>query len=120
MPSRKVRANFAGKVRMFAAMRRARRPWSTFATGHIGHERRGFGSATRYRFYDLVRASQSVGLGVGDGARPPKEPATEEPTPEQTDTKTPPEMPTDCCMSGCAFCVWDAYVEDLAAFEKDS
>jgi hypothetical protein len=29
---------------------------------------------------------------------------------------SPPEEPTTCCMSGCAFCVWLQYVEEMSKF----
>lgn len=63
---------------------------------------------SKYRFYDLGMESSHK----GDDQRGPEK------TPEPAALKGPPEMPTDCCMSGCAFCVWDIYAEDLAAFEK--
>lgn len=30
-----------------------------------------------------------------------------------------PSPPTDCCMSGCANCVWVSYTEELAQIYKD-
>ncbi|KAJ3162358.1 hypothetical protein HDU86_004838 [Geranomyces michiganensis] len=29
----------------------------------------------------------------------------------------PPEVPTNCCMSGCVNCTWDLYQEDMEAFQ---
>ncbi len=31
----------------------------------------------------------------------------------------PPELPTTCCQSGCANCVWIQYAEDVAKYYKD-
>lgn len=31
----------------------------------------------------------------------------------------PPEEPVNCCMSGCANCVWIQYAEDLTDYYKD-
>ena len=31
----------------------------------------------------------------------------------------PPELPTKCCQSGCANCVWIQYAEDVAKYYKD-
>ncbi len=44
-------------------------------------------------------------LMVGAGLQPPE----------------PPEkpLPMDCCDSGCAVCVFDAYAQALAAYEKE-
>ncbi|KAJ3157630.1 hypothetical protein HDU89_000006 [Geranomyces variabilis] len=29
----------------------------------------------------------------------------------------PPEVPTNCCMSGCVNCTWDLYQDDMEAFQ---
>ena len=31
----------------------------------------------------------------------------------------PPDLPTTCCQSGCANCVWIQYAEDVAKYYKD-
>ena len=33
-----------------------------------------------------------------------------------TEEQPPPELPTTCCMSGCANCVWLDYAEDMVKY----
>ncbi|KAI7848947.1 oxidoreductase-like protein [Circinella umbellata] len=30
-----------------------------------------------------------------------------------------PKAPDDCCMSGCAYCVWDIYQEDMEEYQTE-
>ena len=39
-------------------------------------------------------------------------------SPESGESELPPP-PTDCCMSGCANCVWVSYAEELARLYRD-
>ena len=55
---------------------------------------------TRARLYAGNAVSLASPTGSGNG----------------TSDLTPPELPTQCCMSGCANCVWLDYAEELVKF----
>ena len=29
-----------------------------------------------------------------------------------------PQVPNDCCMSGCVYCVWDQFADEAKEYEK--
>lgn len=68
------------------------------------------------RFYSTNNTSVS----------PPLTPSTQSECLPASETHSPqdeiqvPEPPTNCCMSGCANCVWITYAQELAQLYKDS
>ncbi|KAI9488587.1 oxidoreductase-like protein [Zychaea mexicana] len=37
---------------------------------------------------------------------------------ERIELPQKPKAPEDCCMSGCAYCVWDIYAEDMEEYQE--
>lgn len=61
----------------------------------------------------------SNSISVGLSSTPPAEDTTKDHPSKQQNFVLVPDPPTNCCMSGCANCVWITYAQELAAIYRD-